>query len=85
MAQIDLITKDDLEYLRIRMMEDFRKLLEPKKKVLKEWIKGNEVRRILNISPGSLQNLRINGQLHPKKIGGTWYYKTEEIENLFEQ
>ncbi|MBW3470381.1 helix-turn-helix domain-containing protein [Arthrospiribacter ruber] len=85
MASFDFITKEDLEMLRVQLMNDFRKLIEPKKKVLKEWIKGNEVRKILSISPGSLQNLRINGLLNPKKIGGTWYYRTEEIEALFEK
>lgn len=85
MASIEFITKEDLEILRVQLMDDFRKIIEPRKKILKEWIKGKEVRKILNISPGSLQNLRINGKLNPKKIGGTWYYRTEEIESLFEK
>ncbi|TVP52357.1 MAG: DNA-binding protein [Mongoliibacter sp.] len=83
MTQVELLTKDDLENLRLRLLEDLMRMLEPKKKVVRDWIKSAEVRRILNISHGSLQNLRVNGMLNPRKIGGTYYYRTEEVEALF--
>ena len=46
------------------------------------WLKSTEVRKILKISPGTLQNLRINGTLKFKRIGGIIYYKYEDIEKL---
>jgi hypothetical protein len=36
----------------------------------KKWLKSSEVKKMLGISPGTLQNLRINGMLPFTKIGG---------------
>lgn len=79
------ITKEDLQIFRIQLMGDFRKLLVDfqKKEEIPEWLKSGEVRKILNVSPGTLQNLRINGDLHPVKISGSWYYNLSEIKLLF--
>ena len=35
-----------------------------------QWLKSSEVRKLLKISPGTLQNLRINGTLNFNRIGG---------------
>ncbi|MBS1524720.1 MAG: helix-turn-helix domain-containing protein [Bacteroidetes bacterium] len=82
----EVVTKEDLEIFRIKLLDDFRRLLasqqqEPKK----EWLKSGEVRKLLKVSPGTLQNLRITGKIHPTKIAGTWYYNLEEINLLFGQ
>ncbi|MBO6533302.1 MAG: DNA-binding protein, partial [Muricauda sp.] len=37
------------------------------------------------ISPGTLQNLRINGTLPYTKIGGVLYYEYHEIMGVLEQ
>ena len=34
------------------------------------------------VSPGTLQNLRINGTLRYTKVGGIIYYDGEEIQNV---
>lgn len=39
---------------------------------------------MLKISPGTLQNLRVNGTLRFTKIGGIIYYSYEDIELLLE-
>lgn len=44
--------------------------------------KSYEVRKLLNISAGTLQNLRINGTLAYTKIGGLMYYKYSDIEKV---
>ncbi|MFD2035371.1 helix-turn-helix domain-containing protein [Belliella marina] len=85
MTKIEMITRQDLEELRRQLLDDLQKLMKPKEKEHKDWVKSDEVRRMLKISPGSLQNLRIRGLLNPKKIGGTYYYQTKEVENLFKQ
>ena len=51
----------------------------------KQWLKSPEVRRLLKISPGTLQNLRVNGTLRFTRIGGIIYYSYEDIELLLEQ
>ena len=51
----------------------------------KPWLKSAEVRNILKISPGTLQNLRINGTLKYKRIGGINYYNYEDIVKMLEK
>ena len=50
----------------------------------KEWLKSYEVRKLLGISEGTLQNLRLNGTLPYTQIGGLMYYRYEEIRKLME-
>ena len=51
----------------------------------KQWLKSAEVRELLKISPGTLQNLRINGTLKYKRIGGIIYYNYEGIVKMLEK
>ena len=44
-----------------------------------------EVRKILKISPCTLQNLRINGTLNYNRIGGIIYYKYDDITKMLNQ
>jgi hypothetical protein len=81
---IDIITPADLEVFRIRLLEDIKKILQPINAPKKEWLKSGEVRKILKISPNTLQNLRIARKLQPTKIGGILYYRFDEIERLLD-
>ena len=85
MAAIDLMTKEDLKVFKAELLEDIRQLLKPTLEQQKKWLKSYEVRKILGISPGTLQNLRINGTLNYTKIGGILYYKAEDISKLLEE
>ena len=80
---IEVVTKEDLQVFRLQLINDLKVLLLPKESAKKEWLRSSEVRKLLKISPGTLQTLRVNGTLHPSKIGGIMYYKMEEIEKLF--
>ncbi len=40
---------------------------------------------ILQVSPGTLQNLRINGTLPYSKVGGIIYYDIEDIQKAMSQ
>ena len=51
----------------------------------KQWLKSAEVRELLKISPGTLQNLRINGTLKYKRIGGIIYYNYVDIGKMLEK
>jgi hypothetical protein len=51
---------------------------------VKKWLKSYEVRKILDISPGTLQNLRLNGTLPFTKIGGVMYYDYADIQNMLQ-
>ena len=49
---------------------------------MKRYLKSSEVMDMLQVSPGTLQNLRINGTLPYTKIGGIIYYDAEEIQDI---
>lgn len=79
---IEVITREDLNEFRTLLLSDLNKLLNPKPQQQKQWLKSNEVRKLLKISPGTLQNLRINGTISYTKIGRIFYYANSDIENV---
>ena len=81
--EIDIVTKQDLEIFRQKLIHELSTLIG-KAPVLneKEYLRTNEVRKILAISAGTLQNLRIKGLLKPSKIEGVYYYKLSEVKSL---
>ena len=79
---IAIITKEDLQQFKIELLESIEKLLQGKKTEEKLWLRTSEVRKLLNISSGTLQNLRINGTLRYSKIGGVLFYNYKDIEKL---
>lgn len=82
----EIITKEDLEYFRIQLLNDLKQLqVSIAQKPPKEWLKGIEVRKLLNISAGTLQNLRITGKLRSTKVGGIYFYRYRDIEKLFQE
>jgi len=81
---VELITREDLKQFKNEMLTEIKQLLKPGQAQSKQWLKSYEVRKLLNISPGTLQNLRLNGTLRYTKIGGLLYYKLEDIEKLLE-
>ncbi len=80
---INIVTKEDLEEFRMRLINDLRQLLAPQEaKLIKPWLRNSEVRKLLNISANTIQRLRITGKLHSSKVGGIHYYRYEDIEKL---
>jgi hypothetical protein len=78
-----IITTDDLREFKIELLEEITKLFENRVETkVKKWLKSSEVRKILNVSPGTLQTLRVNGTLPSTKIGGTHYFNFNDIEKL---
>ena len=78
-----LITINDLEGFKNELFTELKKILrtitaQPEKR----WLKSTEVRKLLSISPGTLQTMRINGTLPYTKLGGVIYYDHEDIEKL---
>lgn len=82
--QVELITREDLKAFREELLTEIRQLMKPGQPQQKQWLKSGEVRKLLNISPGTLQNLRINGTLRYTKVGGMMYYRLEDIHKLME-
>ncbi|MCB0464430.1 MAG: helix-turn-helix domain-containing protein [Aequorivita sp.] len=83
---IKVLTTDDLNEFKNELLEDIKTLINHQAGIkTKKWIKSPEVRELLGISPGTLQNLRINGTLPYTKVGGVIYYDYEEICRILEQ
>ena len=82
---LEILTKEDLFQFKAELLTEIHKIIRPGKfEAQKEWLKSYEVRKMLNISPGTLQTLRINGTLQFTKIGGLLYYKHADIISLLE-
>jgi hypothetical protein len=80
-----LLTVDDLNDFKRQLFFEIKSLLkeyvgQPNKK----WLKSRDVRKLLNISPGTLQNLRVKGTLPYTRIGGVIYHDSEDIQKMLE-
>ncbi|WP_418603556.1 helix-turn-helix domain-containing protein [Hwangdonia sp.] len=82
---VSIITPDDLRDFKIELLDDIKKLLNKQVEgKLKKYLKSSEVMDLLQISPGTLQNLRINGTLPYTKVGGIIFYESEEIKKVMD-
>jgi len=79
---LEVITKDDLEVFRQSLLKDIRDLLNNNKPENKEWLRCADVRKLLKVSTGTIQNLRVTGKLQSRKVGGIHFYKLTDIENM---
>ena len=79
---VQIITQEDLTEFRLTLLQDLKDLLTKNGQSEKKWLKSKEVRALLNISPGTLQTLRINGTLTYTKVGGIIYYDQLDIDKL---
>ena len=90
--EINIITTEDLELFKKEFFSQFEKDLREIKDLIndyqknkpiehegKRWLKSHQVQRMLGISPGTLQTLRINGTLPFSKVGGVIFYAYEDI------
>ena len=80
-----IITTDDLRDFKMELLDDIKQLLNRQANgKLKKYLKSSEVMDLLQVSPGTLQNLRINGTLPYTKVGGIIYYDTEETQKVMD-
>ncbi|TMM55848.1 helix-turn-helix domain-containing protein [Maribacter algarum] len=81
----NIITTEDLEEFRIKLLNEIKELLATHGRVgIDHWIKSGQVMNKLEISPGTLQNFRINGTIPFSKLGGIIYYDEEKINEILE-
>jgi len=80
----EIITKEDLEEFREKLLNDIKILLGKPSEEPKKWLKSYQVKNMLRISSGTLQNLRANGTLSYTKIGSIIYYKQEDIMKVLD-
>lgn len=83
--KVELITREDLESFKRELLEEIRRYspyIRKSGKEPKEWLKSYEVRKLMGISPGTLQNLRVNGTLPYTKIGGLMFYRYDDVSKM---
>ena len=81
----EIITTEDLQVFKTELFREIRKMfLEHHGQPAKKWLKSYEIRKLLGISPGTLQNMRMNGTLPFTKIGGVLFYDYENIRKMLE-
>jgi len=81
---LEIVTKEDLQEFKNDLLQELKNLLLPKTNSQKQWLRSADVKALLKISSGTLQNMRINGTLRYSKVGGTLYYNYEDIEKLLQ-
>ena len=85
----ELLTKEDLRQFGLLLLDNIKVLVNestiPKLEVINpEWIKSKAVRKLLDISAGSVQNLRVGGKVRFKKVLGSYYYNKQDLQKLFD-
>jgi len=81
-----IITTDDLREFKMELLEEMKQLFNNQQgRPSKKWLKSPEVMDLLGISPGTLQNLRVNGTLPFTKVGGVLYYDYHQIMEVLEK
>ncbi|MDR6761877.1 hypothetical protein J2Y38_002086 [Flavobacterium sp. 2755] len=84
----EAVTKEDLKQFGLLLLDKIRiimnettnrqtELADP------EWLKSKAVRKLLDISAGSVQNLRMTQKIRFKKVLGSYYYNKEDLLKLF--
>lgn len=75
-----IVTINDLEQFRAHLLSDLEKMMkEQSSHSGKKWLKSYEVKEMLSISQGTLQNLRNNGHLPFTKVGGIIFYEYKDV------
>lgn len=82
---VQILTTEDLQNFKSELFSELKSILKTDGPPIKKWLKSDEVKKILKVSPGTLQTLRINGTLQYTKIGGIIYYDYEHIQKTMAQ
>ncbi|WP_301921552.1 helix-turn-helix domain-containing protein [Ferruginibacter sp.] len=80
-----LITVDDLAEFKKQLLNELLAVLKSQTGIApKKWMKSHEVRRLLKISPGTLQTLKASGIIPYTKMGGVHFYDHDDIQQVLE-
>jgi len=93
---VNIITQEDLDQFKAQFFQEQKLVLEKFKEDItgsnkipesngKQWLKSHQVQRMLGISPGTLQTLRINGTLPFSKVGGSIFYSVDDVQKVLEK
>lgn len=80
----EVLTKQDLESFKTELLNELRTLISMDKLSDDVWLRSSQIRKMLHISPNTLQRLRVTGNLTFTKVGGIFYYKAGDVRRMFE-
>ncbi|MFZ4860791.1 helix-turn-helix domain-containing protein [Sphingobacterium sp. Mn56C] len=82
--EIDFVSREDLLALKVELIKEIREILNEKLNggISQHWLRSADVRKLMGISAGTLQNFRINGTLPYRKVGGIMFYSRADILDL---
>lgn len=80
---LQILTKEDLINFKIELLAELKTLIKGNEPNQKKWLRSKEVEELLKISSGTLQNYRINGIIKWSKIGSTYYYCLDSLNDSF--
>jgi hypothetical protein len=80
-----IITTEDLVVFKQELLTEFEKFFKSySAQTPKRWLKAHQVRRLLNISIGTLQTLKSSGVIPYSKVGGVHFFDYEDIQRILE-
>ena len=77
---LEVITREELNSFKQEVLEALKPVSNGQNK---QYLRSAEMRKMLNISAGTLQNMRINGTLPYIKVGSTILYDLEKVIAIF--
>lgn len=81
-----IVTIGDLELFKKSLVDELKILVQSVAgNGEKKWLRSSEVRKMLGISAGTLQNFRINRLLPFTRINKLIFYKPEDVDKLLSQ
>ena len=80
----EIMTKEDLHTFKKEFLQELLEIIQGQT-AKRQYLKSEDVRKMLNISHGTLQTMRINRTIPWTKIGGIIYYEYDAIVKVLEQ
>src|SRR3954469_2932501 len=80
-----LITAEHLIEFKSELLSEFERLFKSySTQTQKRWLKAHQVRKLLNISIGTLQTLKSSGVIPYTKVGGVHFFDYEDIQRILQ-
>ena len=79
---LNIATKEDLIELRKEILEELKEIKQGGSNRDKKYLRSAEMRKMLNVSASTLQNMRINGTLPYIMAGSTILYDLDRVTEI---
>jgi hypothetical protein len=82
---VNVVTLEDLDEFRDKITKDIVSIITENLQLPgQQWLKSDEVKRLLKISPNTLQMMREKYNLPYTKVGGVIFYAQADIIKILE-